>query len=192
MARFWRCTLTSIFREETQPSGGLWGVLAVHWLNGGAPDAELANLFRREYPRLVRALGALAGVEAAEDAVQDAFVQAARHWSRIGRYDEPAAWVRRVALNRLSNQNRNSRRFDTTITRLPDRQMSEAGEGAGISDLVAMLPRRQRETVCLYYLADQSVADIARLLGVAEGTVKSQLHDARQALRAAMEAAHEV
>ena len=53
------------------------------------------------------------------------------------------------------------------------------------------LPARQRETVVLHYLLDMSVAQVARATGVAEGTVKTQLHRARETLRAAMTEQHD-
>jgi Sigma-70 region 2 len=48
--------------------------------------------------------------ESAADAVQEAFLAAARRWSRVSAYDEPATWIRRVAINRLLNGKRNDRR----------------------------------------------------------------------------------
>jgi DNA-directed RNA polymerase specialized sigma24 family protein len=73
--------------------------------------AGVEELFEREFAPLVRALGvAFADPEAAADAVQEAFIEADRRWRRIGRYDDPAAWVRRVALNRLRNGRRDRRR----------------------------------------------------------------------------------
>ena len=52
-----------------------------------------------------------------------------------------------------------------------------------LHDAIRELPERQREVITLHYLADLSVAVIAAQLGISEGTVKSQLHDARHALR---------
>lgn len=49
------------------------------------------------------------------------------------------------------------------------------------------LPRRQRAVVALFYVADLPVAEIASVLGLAEGTVKSHLHDARRALAPRLE-----
>lgn len=66
---------------------------------GGVGTVE--ELFVREYARLVRALGTAFEPEAAADAVQEAFIEADRRLRRISTYDDPAAWVRRVALNRL-------------------------------------------------------------------------------------------
>jgi RNA polymerase sigma-70 factor, ECF subfamily len=49
---------------------------------------------------------------------------------------------------------------------------------------VRALPRRQAQVIALRYVADASVAEIAETLGLAEGTVKAQLHRGRQALAA--------
>jgi DNA-directed RNA polymerase specialized sigma24 family protein len=66
------------------------------------------DLFEREYAPLVRSLSVAFDPESAADAVQEAFIAADRRWS--GGYDDPAAWVRRAAVNRLLNGRRNSRR----------------------------------------------------------------------------------
>lgn len=47
---------------------------------------------------------------------------------------------------------------------------------------VSRLPRKQRATVVLYYYVDLSIAEIAEVLDVSSGTVKSNLSDARHAL----------
>ncbi len=50
---------------------------------------------------------------------------------------------------------------------------------------MSRLPRRQREVVALHYLNGLTEAEVARVLGVAPGTVARTLHDARAVLRAA-------
>jgi RNA polymerase sigma-70 factor (ECF subfamily) len=151
--------------------------------------AELERLFRAEYTRLVRSLAVAFGdADAAADAVQDAFVQASRHWSRIAGYADPAAWVRRAAINRLSNRRRGQRRRDAAVRRLGD----QAAELAPVPDvdlvraLSALAPQR-RTAVCLYYLADLPIRDVATAMGIAEGTVKAHLFAARAALAKAVE-----
>jgi RNA polymerase sigma-70 factor (ECF subfamily) len=96
--------------------------------------------------------------------------------------------VRHVALNRLRNGRRNHRRRDEILATIhpvaPD-DLTDA-----LLDLrraVAELPERMRLAVCLHYLADLSVDDVAATLDVAPGTVKSNLHDARARLRVSME-----
>jgi RNA polymerase sigma-70 factor (ECF subfamily) len=156
-----------------------------------APDpppegGDFDELFRSTYPTLVRALSVAADGGAAADAVQEAFVQANLHWRRVGQLDNPGAWVRRVAINRLSNHRRGRRRRDAAVARLDGREATTGLTPADLDLAAALraLPDRQRLCLCLHYLADLSVADIAESLGVSAGTVKSNLHDARGALRA--------
>ena len=60
------------------------------------------------------------------------------------------------------------------------------GEGDALRDALARLPLRQRIAVVLYYLDDRSVADVAAIMGVSEGTVKRHLFRAREVLRSAV------
>jgi len=150
-------------------------------------EAELEALFRAEYAPLVRALAVVAGdTESAADAVQDAFVQAFRHWRRIRRYDAPALWVRRVAVNRVLNQHRGRRRRDVAVAGLP-RPAEPSGRDLDVGPAVAALPPQQRTAVALHYLADLPVAEVALVMDLAPGTVKAHLHAARRALAPELE-----
>ncbi len=63
-------------------------------------EHDFDELYLANYGRLVVQLYAVTGSLAeAEDAVQEAFARASMHWGRVGGYDSPEAWVRRVALN---------------------------------------------------------------------------------------------
>ncbi len=145
------------------------------------------ELFQREYARLVRSLGVAFDPESAADAVQDAFVEADRGWRKVGGYVDPAAWVRRVAINRLRNGRRNQRRRAEILSTV--RPVADQDLTAELMDLrraLEALPEQQRLAVCLHYLGGLPVAEVADTLEVAEGTVKSNLHDARSNLRAAL------
>lgn len=145
------------------------------------------DLFAREYVRLVRALGTAFEPEAAADAVQEAFIEADRRWRRISNYDDPDAWVRRVALNRLLAGRRNqARRAEILATIRPVAPDDLTADQMDLRRAVAGLPERMRLTVCLHYLADLPVDEVADALGVAPGTVKSSLHDARRRLRSVL------
>lgn len=151
--------------------------------------ADVDELFEREYTRLVRALGVAFDPEAAADAVQEAFVEADRRWRTVGGYVDPAAWVRRVAINRLRNGRRDQRRRTEILATL--RPVADDDLTAELIDLrraLAVLPQQQRICVCLHYLGALPVAEVSDALGIAEGTVKSHLHDARANLRAALAA----
>lgn len=65
------------------------------------------DVFRNEYDRLVRALTIIAGDrETAADAVQESFIRLVRCWDRVSTYEDPAGWVRRVALNQIRDHHR--------------------------------------------------------------------------------------
>ncbi len=56
-----------------------------------------------------------------------------------------------------------------------------------LTSLLAALPKQQRVAVALYYVDGLSIAEVAATMGLAEGSVKSHLHDARQRLRGVIE-----
>lgn len=127
----------------------------------------------------------------AADVVGDAFLELERHWDRISTYDDPAAWIRRVALNRLSNQRRSLARRARALLRLQS-QEDETRTAVRATDLALKaalhgLPVKQRTAVVLFYFADLPVADVAAAMGVTEGSVNQHLHRAREALRKRLE-----
>jgi RNA polymerase sigma-70 factor, ECF subfamily len=153
--------------------------------------SDFDELFRAHYDRLVRSLTVVSGDrERAADAVQEAFVKAHLRWRRVGRLDDPAGWVRRVAINRLRDDHRRDGRKQRALSRLASRTPTHhepPDEPDEIGRLLATLPRQQRLTTSLYYVGGLSVAEIAETLSIAEGSVKSHLHDARRRLRAALD-----
>jgi RNA polymerase sigma-70 factor (ECF subfamily) len=111
-----------------------------------------------------------------------------RDWQRISGYDNPGAWVRKVAANKARNSLRNRRlevqlRLRLMLKRgIPNGVFELPSESAEIWSAVRSLPRRQREVVVLHYVCDYSVNEIAAALNVAEGTIKAHLHQGRKAL----------
>ena len=161
----------------------------------GAPDAvvvdDLDTLFRAHYGRLVRALTLVAGSqEAAADAVQEAFVKAHLHWRRVQRYDDPVGWIRRVAINKLRDENRRRGRKDRAVERLQGEFRSEGvqwSDGADAGALLAELPRQQRLAMALFYVEGLSVAEVAETLEITDGAVRFHLHQGRARLRGLVE-----
>jgi RNA polymerase sigma-70 factor, ECF subfamily len=149
---------------------------------------DYERFFRATYARLVVALTLAADRAAAEDAAQDAYVQALKHWERIQHYDDPAAWVRHAALNRLANHRRGTARRDRAVDRLAVSAARHAvdGDTAALADLraaLAGLPERERTAVVLHHVIGVPVADLASELDLPEGTVKSILARTRHRLR---------
>jgi len=150
------------------------------------PRAEIEELFRAHYDRLVRSLTIACGdAEQAADAVQEAFVRAHVRWRRVRHYEDPVGWVRRVAINLLRDQHRRSQRKDRALSRLAATSATAVGapDHDALGELLDELPPQQRTAVALYYVADLSISEIAASMGLAEGSVKSHLHDARRRLR---------
>jgi RNA polymerase sigma-70 factor (ECF subfamily) len=151
--------------------------------------ATIEELFGREFAPITRALAVAFGDhESAADAVQEAFIEADRRWATVGAYTDPAAWVRRVAINRLRNGRRNRlRRAEILAAVRPVRAEDVTDDLLDLQRAIGELPEKMRLAVCLHHIAGCAVDDVAAALDVSPGTVKSNLHDARQRLRAQME-----
>ena len=143
------------------------------------------ELFRVEYPALVRTIAPIVGSTAeAEGVVQDAFTKAFVRWSRIGRYDRPGAWVRRVAVRDAVRVASRARRAAAVVAVSTTPSAEEAADfvDVDLSKALRALPVNQRTAVVLHYLDDQPIATVADALGCKEATVRVHLHRARGAL----------
>ena len=153
--------------------------------------ASVEALFRQSYASIVQAL-ALAGgdLAAAEDATQEAFAQASVSWGRISRYDNPGAWVRRVAINKLRNAHRSRLRREAAIERMNSEISTAAAPREPESALVAglqRLPYKQRLCAVLFYVDGLSTPEVAQAMAISQGSVSQHLNRARTALRAYLE-----
>ncbi len=148
----------------------------------GARAAELDDYFAARGPALRRtAYLVVHDWHTAEDMVQTTFVQLYVAWPRI-REGGLEAYARRTLVNACLTHLRKRRReqpaaaaLDTVAVPEPDRVHLMAA--------LRELPPQQRAVVALRFLDDLSVADTADVLGVAEGTVKSQTSRALANLR---------
>ncbi|RQX12351.1 SigE family RNA polymerase sigma factor [Micromonospora ureilytica] len=119
----------------------------------------------------------------AQELVQEAFCRAYARWDRLAGYEDPLAWVRRVAWNLGHNRWRRLRTAQQWLLRQRETHVAEPSPDRIVVDAaLAKLPPKQRRAVVLHYLADLTVAEIAAQEQVAEGTVKSWLHRGRTAL----------
>jgi RNA polymerase sigma-70 factor (ECF subfamily) len=146
---------------------------------------DFSEVYAAEYGRFVGQLFVLTGdLGEAQDVVQEAFARALGRWRTVGMLDDPAAWVRRVAINLAVSR---WRRHRNSLAAWRRHGEPAAYDGPGV-DRVALvtalrtLPSRQRTAAVLYYVADLPVAAVAAELGVPEGTVKSDLARARGVL----------
>lgn len=130
---------------------------------------------------------------AAEDAVQEAFVQVLRTIGSLRDLGAFRPWFYRILVNAAKRSTRRAWRIlplaqpqeeRTDLGPSPDEVAIGLEESAQVRAALASLPESQREILVLRYYTDLSEAEIAEALGVPAGTVKSRLHRAREALAA--------
>jgi RNA polymerase sigma factor (sigma-70 family) len=127
----------------------------------------------------------------AQDVVQEAFARALARPRGLTDVDVPEAWLRTVAINVVRRRWRRRQVLDNILLR--DRPVTAfvadapGPERADLQAALARLPRSYREVVVLHYLADLAVDEVAQLLGVPIGTVKSRLSRGRAALAAQLD-----
>jgi RNA polymerase sigma-70 factor (sigma-E family) len=150
---------------------------------GGSPGREqpssLEALFREKYEGMIRVAFLLVGTRAeAEDVVQDAFARVGLRWKRIR---DPGGYLHRCVVNRshdLLRRRRVEQRFSWS-----QRNESSELDADELGDALATLPTKRRTAVVLRYYAGLSEKEIAEVLGVRPGTVKSMLHRAMAELK---------
>jgi RNA polymerase sigma-70 factor (ECF subfamily) len=144
------------------------------------------DFYKREHRHVLALAFVLTGNQwVAEDTAQDAFTAAFRHWHSIVAYDSPSAWIRRVTCNRAASVLRRRMREAKAMMRLVGRTQTyiELDQGdEAFWDAVRRLPLRQAQTVALYYMEDYSVRQISEVLDCSEGSVKTHLSRARDAV----------
>jgi RNA polymerase sigma-70 factor (ECF subfamily) len=151
------------------------------------PPTGFDAFYSGEYAAVVGLAYALSGSRSgAEDLAQEAFLAAHLNWQRIGAYDQPGAWVRRVVVNLSVSAFRRRVAEARALARVALGQRTVLPDlGAGDPEFwtaVRALPHRQAQVIALFYLDDRSVAEIAEILAVTAGTVKKHLHNGRLAL----------
>ena len=154
-------------------------------------DGEFDEFFRDAYPRLVAfGLAMSTPLQVAQELAQETMIRADEHRDRLGHFDLPYGWCRRVMGNLLIDQHRTRTAERAAIDRLSHSAVTDRIGDAPDSDpietddawaaMVAPLTWRQRCIATLYYGEDRSVADIADDLGLSTGSVKTTLARVRR------------
>jgi len=172
--------------------------LVERWHSGdpGAFESLVRRHERRVFGLVFRMLG---NREEAEDVTQEAFLALHRHGHRFRGDARFSTFVYRVAANAALNRRRSLGRRRAREEALSYRQDAgddlpstprdpeDAASGGEIQERVQAallgLPRDLRMAVVLYDIEGQSYGEIAQVLRIPEGTVKSRIHRARTALR---------
>ena len=139
------------------------------------------DLYRHEYPGLIAVATALSGHDG-EDLVQDAMLRAIVHWDKVRRLERPGGWCHHVLVNLCRSRRRRratEERFFARLRRQTPSTPAPSDDVMSFWAAVRELPERPRLAVALYYAGDRSAAEVARILDVPEGTVRSDLSRAR-------------
>ena len=122
----------------------------------------------------------------AEDLLQTALAKAYSRWPRVE--TDPEAYVRKIMMNTWSSWWRRKWRGELPAAQVPETAAPDifaaVDSRQALRDALAHLPPGQRAVVVLRYHQDLSAAQVADLLGITVGTVKSQAAKALAALRA--------
>jgi RNA polymerase sigma-70 factor (sigma-E family) len=149
-------------------------------------ERDFSEFFRGRQRTMMRtAYGMLGNAPAAEEAVQSAFVAMYPRWQRI-RSGNAEAYARRVVINTCIAVWR-SRSRELITDRVPDHSVQPDDERVDLVDALRRLPEQDRAVVVLRYLEDLSVREVAEVLQLPEGTVKSRTARALARLEASLE-----
>ena len=162
----------------------------------GAFETLMKRHERRVFGLLMRMMG---DRTEAEDVFQETFLNLHRNGHRFRRESRFSTFVYRVAVNAALNRRRSLGRRRARLENLSTRQAAgddlpsaprgpeDAAQGgqiqARVQEEIERLSPNLRAPLVMYDLEGLPYAEIAEVLGLAEGTVKSRIHRARQALR---------
>ena len=152
------------------------------------PPGELEALYAEQFDRVRGSLVLFTGSrDVGEELAQEAFVRACQHWEQVRTLDSPGAWVQRVGINLAISRGRRLK-----VERRPHRRLREEAVAVPVEDdggalrgaLLALGPD-ERAVMVLRFYGDLSVAQVADVLGIPEGTVKTRTRKGLEALRGA-------
>src|SRR6478735_782188 len=135
-------------------------------------EREFDDFYAASFQRITGQVYAMIGNrDEAQECVQEAFARAWAHRRKLDRAEHPEAWVRttayRLAVSRWRRTVRGRRPVDRALVAA-----------------LKQLPEAQRQALVLHHIADLPVHDVAREVGVPEGTIKARLSRGRAALAA--------
>jgi RNA polymerase sigma-70 factor (sigma-E family) len=163
-------------------------------------DDAVTMLYAAHYASLVRLAALLVRHSGeAEEIVQDAFVAMHGRWGRLREPERALGYLRRSVVNAARSAHRHHDVGDRHLR--SERSAGDAHRAAASAEQSALagesraemmraldaLPQRQREVLVLRYYSDLTEHDIATVLGISHGTVKSHASRGLHSLRAAFE-----
>lgn len=121
--------------------------------------------------------------DVATEATQEAFVRAFSRWRRLRQEDWALGWVMTTALNVARKLHRERFHVALRPTLAPQDPSAGVADRVDLVRKLASLPPRQRQAVVLHYIGGLQLNEVAHLMNLSIGGVKSHLFKARAALR---------
>jgi RNA polymerase sigma factor (sigma-70 family) len=154
-------------------------------------EARFEHLYGQYHSEIYIYLCRLVGDDRqAEDLAQDAFVKAYRALARLPKEANARAWLYRIATNSALDWHRRRRLiswlplFDRDSHPATSSSFAESSlESVAVRQALAQLPSRYRAPLVLYACQDLSTQEIADILQISRGAVKTRLFRAREKLR---------
>jgi RNA polymerase sigma-70 factor (ECF subfamily) len=162
-------------------------------------SGALADLFKRHGDRVYRVLGRLPGVDKRDldDLVQATFIEVYRSAPKFGKRAAVGTWILGIAVNVMRHHVRSEVRrralavaadvADVRTASRPDENASRRQLMARLESALAELPQDMQLAFSMCELEGIKGVEVARILGMREGTVWRKLHEARLRLREALE-----
>lgn len=142
------------------------------------------DFFKRNYREVERRVcTAGASPDVASEATQEAFTRAYQRWWRLSRYQNPAAWVQKVALNHRIDIERRQRRQSELVTAFVVESGDNEPHDHRVDTAVDALPPQQQAAVRAFYNEGLSTEEAAAEMGITSGAVRFHLTQARRNLR---------
>ncbi|MCV0402609.1 MAG: RNA polymerase sigma factor [Chloroflexi bacterium] len=157
--------------------------------------AAFERLAGRQLTGLYRIAGAMVGEEDGRDVVQETLVTAWRELPRLRRVDRFESWLRSICMNRCRNLLRTRSRRPSVLAGLDlsslpglraDDPMARLHSDWATDDMLEVLRPDERAVFVLHYVDDRSLREIAGILDMKPGTVKTKLHAGLRRLRDAV------
>jgi RNA polymerase sigma-70 factor (ECF subfamily) len=171
----------------------------------GDPEA-FEVLFKKHFANITRLVFSIVKDETlAEDVVQDVFLLVHRYLPRFRAESSFRTWIYRIAVNEAVRQANRTRRWvpfnedhgdePATVPALiavsngpsPERVLLDGEQHGLLTGALAGLKAPHRAILTLYYLEELSIQEVAQILGIPEGSVKSRLFYARENLKKLLE-----
>jgi RNA polymerase sigma-70 factor (sigma-E family) len=162
--------------------------------DSASADEAVTLLYTNHYRSLVRLAGLLVRDEpTAEEVVQDCFIAVHGRWHRLREEGKALAYLKQAVINRSRSVLRHRVVADRYEPK-PEPAPPSAEHGAiallertAVISALRALPHRQRQAIVLRFYADLSEAQIAELMGISKGAVKSHTARGMAALRMVLE-----